>query len=155
VTPTTAVQLRDHRPHGQLVYGEPYAVDRGARGPVALFAAGSLVAYQVQIDRARRLFIFRTLLVDDRLAAAVPGVTPRVQLLAQLRSAARVRLVRQLFADLLAMGWTPSTLSDAFFLRLGAILEGRIPPYALLHALLRREPGSWRSPPSDAAVSPS
>jgi hypothetical protein len=151
----TAVQLRTNRPQGQIVYGEPYAVDRGARGPVALFAPGSLVAYQVQIDRARRLFIFRTLLVDDRLAATVPGVSPRVQLLVQLRSRARVRLVRQLFADLLALGGTPMALSDAFFLRLGATLDGRVPPYALLHALLRREPVSRRSAPSDAGASPS
>ncbi|MCL2450831.1 MAG: hypothetical protein FWD17_17955 [Polyangiaceae bacterium] len=135
----TAVQLRGPLPSPELAYGDPAAVRSGSRGPVALFVPGSLVAYELGVSRRRRLFVFRTLVADDRLAATVPGVHGRVRLLLHLRTRARIARLRSVFAELLAVGQSPLALSDAFFVRVGAVLEGRRGPQRSLSALLRRE----------------
>ena len=100
----TAVQLRTiaafDLPRCDLVYGSPLRFLAGDRGPVALLAPGELVAYRLSGRRLTRLFVFRTLDIDDRLAAFVPGVRPRVRLLIAVRSAKRVRLARGLFLSL-------------------------------------------------------
>ena len=43
------------------------------------------------LRRRPRLFVFRTLTVDDRLAATLPGVRPPVKLLLELRTKGRIR----------------------------------------------------------------
>jgi hypothetical protein len=136
----TAVQLRPisgrDLPRCDLVYGEPHEVVAGALGRIALFGPGQLVAYRLQHRRRSRLFVFRTLDVADRLAARVPGVRPSVQLLLELRSSGRVRLVRKLFVYVAKMGRDPARLPDALYARVGAALGGRLPPHKVLLCLL-------------------
>jgi hypothetical protein len=136
----TAVQLRtlagDERPRAELLLGTPCDVGEGRIGPVARFDSGEVVAYQVRSRRRRRLFVFRALEVDDALAVAVPGVRPRVQLLMELHTEGRIRLVRSLFAYLTRTGWDPSALPDAFYTRVGAMLGGRLPGHKILPSLL-------------------
>jgi hypothetical protein len=67
----------------------------------------------------------------------VPGVRPHVQLLLQLRTAGRIRLVRSLFAYLTRTGRDPSALPDVFYIRVGAMLGGRLPGHKVLLHLLR------------------
>ncbi len=138
----TAVQLRPMTaidlPRCELVYGEPHEIHAGRLGPIALFAAGQLVAYRLGSRRRTRLFVFRALNVDDPLAVAVPGVRPRVQLLLELRSAGRVRLAQDLFAYLRRTGREPDRVPDAFFLRTGLALSGRLARHKILPSLLGR-----------------
>jgi hypothetical protein len=136
----TAVQLRERPPCPELAYGDPSALRQSSHGPVALFAPGALVAYELPVARRRRLFVFRTLPTGDRRAAKVPGVRPPVRLLLHLRAPSRIERLRSVFAQLVAIGWTPSVLSDAFFVRVGAAFEGRLPPQPFLSTLLRHEP---------------
>ena len=135
----TAVQLRESRPSGQLVYGAPALVTAGPRGPAALFVPGALVVYRVESAQRRSRFVFQTLRADDRLAAAVPGVRPHVQLLLQLHTVGAARRVLRLLADLLAGGWAVDELPDVFWHRVAAAVGGRLPPHATLVSLLRRE----------------
>jgi hypothetical protein len=134
----TAVQLRSdaHGPRCKLLCGSPVTTVVGSRGPVALFAPGTLVAYALRTHRSARLFVFRTLSTRDRLAASLPGVSPEVWLLLNVKSVARVRLARRLFAYLLEQRIDPALLADAFYIRLGAALEGRIPKHTHLESLL-------------------
>jgi hypothetical protein len=149
----TAVQLRTlaggERPRAELLLGIPCDLDEGALGPVARFESGKVVAYQVRSRRRRRLFVFRTLDVDDSLAVALPGVRPRVQLLMELHTEGRIRLVRSLFAYLTRTGWDPSALPDAFYTRVGAMLGGRLPGHKILPLLL----SAYRPKPKRARAS--
>lgn len=137
----TAVQLRtlagDERPRAELLFGTPCDLGEGTLGPVARFESGQVIAYQIRSRRRRRLFVFRTLEVDDAFAVAVPGVRPRVQLLMQLGTAGRIRLARSLFSYLLRTGRDPSALPDIFYTRVGALLGGRLPAHKVLLHLLR------------------
>jgi hypothetical protein len=137
----TAVQLRprtgdDEGPRTEVLGGTPSCMRLGALGPVALFESGEIVAYLLRCRRRVRVFVFRTLDVDDRLAATVPGVSPRVQLLLELRTAGRIRIARGLFAYLSRTGRDPSALPDAFYVRVGAVLGGRLPGHKVLRSLL-------------------
>jgi hypothetical protein len=138
----TSVQLRRNGsanlPRSDLLGGTPSAIVTGCLGPVALFDACQLVAYRIRYRRRTRLFVFRTLEVDDHLAARVPGVQPRVQLLLNLHTSGRGRLVCGLFAYLARMHRHPSSLPDAFYLRVGAALGGRLPEHKILVSLLLR-----------------
>ena len=147
----TAVQLRvaagEHRPRTELLFGTPCDLGEGTLGPVACFRSGQVVAYLMRSRRRHRLFVFRTLDVDDALAATVPGVRPRVRLLLELRTAGRIRLARGLFGYLVRTGRDPSALPDAFYLRVGAVLGGRLPAHKILLSLLSppRAPKSLRT----------
>jgi hypothetical protein len=134
----TAVQLRQAGDvlRSDLLYGTPRVMVTGTLGPVALFFAGELVAYRIRYRHRTRLFVFRTLEVDDRCAARIPGVRPRVQLLFDVHTVARVRLVRGLFAYLTKTGRDPARLPDGFYLRVGVALAGRLPQHKILLSLL-------------------
>ena len=136
----TAVQVRhpagDDYPRAELLSGCPCAVVRSPRGPVALFGPEEIVAYRIRYRRRARVFVFRTLDVDDPLAASLPGVRPRVRLLLELGTAGRTRIVRGLLACLVRINRDPSTLPDAFYVRVGVVLGGRVPPHQSLLSLL-------------------
>ena len=135
----TAVQLRSGGAmQCELVCGEPGFIAAGARGPVALFAPDEVVAYLVCSRERPTLFVFRTLAVDDKWAASVPGVHPRVRLLVHVRSVTRVRAMRRLFGSLARRALAPSALSDGFYVRISHAVGGRT-DQARLRALLRRE----------------
>jgi hypothetical protein len=152
----TAVQLRtlagEERPRAELLFGTPCDLSEGTLGRVARFESGDVVAYLIRSRRRRRLFVFRTLDVDDPFAVAVPGVRPRVQLLMQLGTAGRIRLARSLFAYLLRTGRNPSALPDTFYVRVGAALGGRLPGHKILRLLLS---SSHRTAPPAFFPSPS
>jgi len=134
----TAVQLRQpgrDAPRCELVYGTPYAQVTGKLGAVALFSSDQLVAYRIHYRRKTRLFVFKTLEVDDHLAARLPGVSPRVRLLFDVRTPGRARLVRGLFAYL-ARAHDPSVLPDSFYVRVGVVLGGHLPAHKILLSLL-------------------
>jgi hypothetical protein len=133
----TAVQLR---PAGdllrsELLFGAPQRTVAGQLGPVALFCGGELVAYRIRHHRRTRLFVFRTLAVDDGLATSLPGVHPRVRLLFDVRTVARVHIVRCLFSYLVKSRRDP-LVPDAVYLRLGVVLAGRLPKHKILLSLL-------------------
>jgi hypothetical protein len=135
----TAVQLRSGSVvRCELVYGDPASTASGALGPVALFGPDEVVAYAIQTSSGRRLFVFRTLAVDDSWAARVPGVHPRVRLLVHSRSAMRVRAMQRLLGYIAKRALCPSHLSDAFYVRVSHALGGRT-DQARLRLLLRRE----------------
>jgi hypothetical protein len=132
----TAVQLRPSGPgRASLAYGTPREERRGRLGPIAIFGPGALVAYELKSLRRTRLFVFRTLIADDRLAAAVPGVRPRVQLLLDVHSPGCVRLARVLLAHV-RRHRLEDALSDGFFARAGVALRGRLPSHEVLLRLL-------------------
>ena len=135
----TAVQLRPAHcdlPRCDLLHGTPREILTSSLGSVALFASGELVAYLVRSRRRTCLFVFRTLDVDDPLAATVSGVRPRVRLLLELRSAGRTRPVRRLFAYLARTQRDPASLPDGFYLRVGVALGGRLPAHKILRSIL-------------------
>ena len=127
----TAVQLRrtGAEVRSGLLYGTPRETVAGTLGPVALFSSGELVAYGIRHHRRTRVFVFRTLDVDDRLAASLPGVCPRVRLLLEVRTAGRARLVRGLLAYLVRTRHDPCRLPDGFYVRVGVALAGRLPAH--------------------------
>jgi hypothetical protein len=155
----TAVQLRHPaggiRPRAELLSGTPCAILSTALGPVALFGPGEVVAYRIQYRRRARVFAFRTLDVDDPLAASVPGVRPHVELLLELGTRGRTRLVRGLFAYLAKDAHDPSRLPDAFYVRVGFALGGRRPPHKILVSLLKQSTSAAaRDIDRDVGVSP-
>jgi hypothetical protein len=123
----------------ELLFGAPQWTVAGKLGPVALFCGEELVAYRIRHGRRTRLFVFRTLAADDRLATSLPGVHPRVRLLFDVRTAARVRLVRPLFSYLVQNGRDPGDLPDGFYVRVGVVLGGRLPTHKILRSLLSSE----------------
>lgn len=137
----TAVQLRPphgpDRPRTRLLHGTHASILWVKLGPVVLFEPGELVAYELRFRRRTRLFVFRTLEVDDPLAATVPGVRPRVRLLFQLATLRRMQRARGLFAYLERTGRDASALSDDFYVRVGAVLGGRLPGQKVVLSLLR------------------
>jgi hypothetical protein len=135
----TAVQLRaGGAVQCELACGTPSSSAAGALGPVALFGPDEVVAYVIRTPSGRRLFLFRTLAVDDKWAARLPGVHPHVRLLVHVRSAMRVRAMRRLLGYIAKRAVCPSHLSDAFYVRVSHALGGRT-DQARLRLLLRRE----------------
>jgi hypothetical protein len=137
----TAVQLRPASARGPgprcgLLHGAPQSIVAGRLGPVALFGSGQVVAYVIHSRRRPRLYVFRTLDVDNPLAVLVPGVRPRVQLLLELGSAGRVRRARRLFVHLVQQTRDLADLPDVFYLRVGTLLAGRRPRHKTLLSLV-------------------
>ena len=149
----TAVQIRRRtrdggEPRTRILCGLPCDDAMGALGPVFLFESGEIVAYLLRRRRRLRLFVFRTLDVDDRLAATVPGVFPRVRLLMDLHTLLRIRRARDLFAYLERTRRDPSALTDDFYIRVGVALAGRLKEPRILRSFLsppRVPSDSWTS----------
>jgi hypothetical protein len=110
----------------------------GVLGPIAVFGPDEVVGYLVRSSAGRRLFVFRTLAVDDTWAARVPGVYPRVRLLVLVRTTMRVRAVTRLFGYLAKRAVEASSLSDGFYVRVSVLVGGRADA-ARLRALAREE----------------
>ena len=123
----------------ELLHGAPLRIVDGKLGAIALFGPDEIVAYVRRAPAMQTLVVFRTLAVDDALAASVPGVFPRVRLLMHLRSATRVRAALRLFAYARKRGIDASGLRDAFFVRLSIALGGRRVAQVHLRELLRKE----------------
>ena len=139
----TAVQLRSPTcplPHCEVLYGVPTRLEPGSRGAVGIFQPAELVAYVVTTNsRRRRLFLFRTIAAHDPTAAEVPGVHPHVALLLELKTRARIEKLRRLLSYLEKRGIAPSSMSDAFFLRVSHVLAGRLTARQAVRSLLRHE----------------
>ena len=139
----TAVQLRlppSPPPQCELVHGTPSFLRSGARGPVAVFQAHQLVACIVTTSvRRRRLFLFRTIARPDRSATELPGVRPCVNLLLELRTLARIEKLRRLLGFLEKRGLEPSSMSDAFYIRVSHVLGGHLTAPKIVLSLLRHE----------------
>lgn len=137
---TTAVQLGEAGGvAGSLLCGTPLRTTPGARGPIARFPPGRIVAYLLELDGRPRVWVFRTLAGPAPLSAHIPGVHPHVSLLLEVRTWGRAERVRQLFAYLAREGLNPDALSDAFYLRAGYVLAGRLTAKNVLLSLLRHE----------------
>lgn len=101
----------------------------------ACFTMGQIVA--LEFSSLPRVYVFRTVLSGT---ATLPGVTPAVELLIEARSSGRAELLRRLFRFLARRQLDPSSLSDEFYLRVGAVLAGKLRPNAtVLSTLLERE----------------
>jgi hypothetical protein len=136
----TVVQLRsDPSLSCELVLGTPDGFVEGARGPIAVFGPEQIVGYVLASPTSSALVVFRTLAIDDKFAASVPGVFPRVRLLVLVRSAGRVRAAKRFFAYVRKRGIDASLLGDAFYLRANSALGGRRVHQTQLRGLLRRE----------------
>jgi hypothetical protein len=105
-------------------------------GRVALFGPGEIVGYRIRHERRTRLFVFRTLAGDEPIATELPGVRPRVRLLVALHSAGRALLAKRLFDHLKRIELDAARLPDGFYVRVGIILSGRLPPRKILLSLL-------------------
>jgi hypothetical protein len=139
---STAVQLRDDSEVcARIVYGGgATTVIDGKLGPICLVPPAHLVAYLVETEIATRLFLFRTRAKPEDPATAVPGVHPFVNLLLETRTRTAARRACNLLRQLPTTGHEPAELSDAFWLRLGGLLTGRLPARAAsVPSLLARE----------------
>jgi hypothetical protein len=139
----TVVQTvrRAHSPPlSEIVHGTPDEVLGGSQGPISIFGPGQVVAFRLTTGFGQRLFVFRTLAADDPLEAQIPGVYPQTRILFSVTSADRVRRVRGLFRHLVRHGpSSPSAIGDDFYVRVGAVLGGRLPSAKILPSLLARD----------------
>lgn len=126
----------------QLVFGEPSEVRPGDRHREAVIPAGRLVAYLVERNPARALFVFRTSRAVDGMMATIAGVSPGVDLLLTASTARAVRKVMNALRFLRRqLGAGVDELSDLFWLRFADFVSGRRSTHVLSHVadLLRAE----------------
>lgn len=119
--------------HGIALEREPHH-----RGMVAVVPPGEVVFYCLR-TRVHRAFVFRTLGAPEALASEVPGVSPAVRLLVQTQTLGRLARLEELMRYLARSGRHPSTLSDAFYSRLNAVVGGRVPSSARVRSLVDHE----------------
>jgi len=86
-----------------------------------------------------RVFVFRTLQHDEPLSSELPGISPRARLLLQTGTVGRARRLEELLVYLNRQGRLPTALSDGFYVRLHALLSGRLPRAKILRRLLEQE----------------
>jgi hypothetical protein len=121
-----------------LLLGTAVATRPHPRGQVALLAPGELALYFVRASRARA-FLFRTLAAPEPITTLVPGVSEPVRLLVETASLDRSSKLARALRYLRAKGRNPSALSDDFYLRIHALLDGKLPRHKILHHLLADE----------------
>lgn len=122
----------------RILYGNAVEQRPHPRGAVALVPPGEIVVYSFRAKKPRT-FAFRTLASPDIVTSTVVGVSPGVRLLVHAQSAGRLRRLEELLGYLQRLGLAPSSLSDLFYLRLHAVLSGRLPRGKLLGSLLADE----------------
>jgi hypothetical protein len=120
--------------HGTVVDRRPHP-----RGVVLVVAPGEVVFYGLR-TRVHRAFVFRTLATSEDFASEVPGVSPPVRLLLQTQTLGRWARLEELVRHLARSGRNPSSLSDAFYSRLNAVLGRKLPSSGrVIRALLDHE----------------
>ncbi|TQF13422.1 hypothetical protein FJV41_23825 [Myxococcus llanfairpwllgwyngyllgogerychwyrndrobwllllantysiliogogogochensis] len=136
----TAIQLREEATLScSLFYGAPYSQRRGHHGPIALFGANAIVGYLVVQKHRPRCWVLRTWTVGaEGELLHIPGVYPDVTKLIEVNTWGRVDRLRSLFEYLKREGVTVEQLPDSFFLRVAAVLGGRLPSAKVLPSLLSR-----------------
>lgn len=123
----------------RLLHGTVVERHSHPRGAVLGLPPGQIAVYCVRAVKCRA-FLFRTLATPEPLSSELPGVTPRVRLLLQTQTLGRLARLEELFRYLARSGQQPSSLSDTFYLRLNAILAGKLPSSGkVLRSLLDRE----------------
>ena len=131
---TTSAALSSRLIHGAVAEHRVHS-----RGTVLVMPPGQIAFYGVWTVKCRT-FVFRTLAAPEQLASEVPGVSPDVRLLLETHSRGRLARLQQLLRYLARKGLPPSSLSDAFYLRLHAILSGKLPaPSKVIRSLLDQE----------------
>lgn len=128
--------------HGSSIDRRPHP-----RGVILVLPPGQIALYCLRTVKYR-CFLFRTLAAPELLSSEVPGVSPRVRLLLETQTLGRLARLRELLRYLARTGLEPSSLSDAFYLRLNALLNGRLPKGKALRSLLAQEDSSSQNPGS-------
>jgi hypothetical protein len=124
-----------------LLYGETIATRAHPSGRLAFLGPGELVLYFVRASLPRA-FLFRTLVVGEPLSTAVPGVFAPVRLLAVTATLDRSSKLARMLRYVHTTGRVASALSDDFYLRIHALLDGRLPKHKVLDHLLSDEDAS-------------
>ena len=113
------VAVFDHGPrlHSAILYGVPARDEVVADGRLARFHAQALVLYAFVTQRVQ------TFLFHGLGSVRVPGVTPAVNLVAHALGATESRRLETSIRWLVTHGQVPEAVSDARWLRLGAVLN--------------------------------
>jgi hypothetical protein len=128
----------------RLLHGPVISAQRCAVGHVVMIPADEVVFYALQA-RHLRCFVFRTLRAPEPFSSTVPAVSHPVRLLLHTSTRGRLQKLEALLGYLKRVGRSPSSLSDAFYLRLHALLAGRLPRPKVLRSLLDSEEGDGPS----------
>lgn len=122
--------------HGSVIDRRPHS-----RGTLLLLPPDAIAFYCLRSTRCRT-FVFRTLAAPEPLCTELPGVEPAVRLLLDVDTRGRLTRMEELLRFLQRKGVAPSKLSDRFYLRLHAILRGKLPRSGkVLRSLLDDEAG--------------
>jgi hypothetical protein len=140
MTPTTSVLTTSSRAvSSQLIHGVVIERHSHPRGSVLVLPPGQIAVYCLRAVKCRS-FVFRTLGRPEPLATEIPGVSPCVRLLMQMHTLGRLARLEELLRYLAKTRQQPSSLSDTFYLRLHAILSGKLPSSGkVLRSLLDQE----------------
>lgn len=117
ITTSAAVSSR-------LLHGAVVDRQRHPRGTLLVLPPAEVAVYCVRAVELRT-FIFRTIEAPEALSSELPGVSRSVRLLVQTRKRGRSARVEQLLVYLKRNGVQPAALSDSFYLRLNAVINGR------------------------------
>lgn len=133
----TAVQERaDRRCWAKVAFGVPLERHRSARGPIALFTPGTVVAYRVRQARFSGGWVFRTASSPEG-RTAIPGVSPAPHMLIGLCPTKLIVRAVLLLKELEARG-VLDELSDTTYLRAATALgRSHLGINQLADALLR------------------
>jgi hypothetical protein len=136
---STLVLLTNSAPvSSALIHGAAIERRQHPRGAVLVLPPGQIALYCLRTVKCRA-FLFRTLAHPELISSEVPGVSPRVRLLLQTQTLGRLARLQELFRYLATEDLQPSFLSDRFYLRLNAILCGKLPKAKILRSLLAEE----------------
>lgn len=122
---TTAVQLRqDSRFYCKVLVGNPIKVQRNAKGDVAIFPQGEIVAYFIAWERKRHLYVFRC--AGEMGQQEVIGVLPAVDVLIDAGTRTRVTRLRDIITYLEREKISLSGLSEGWYARVQALIENKV-----------------------------
>lgn len=129
--------------NSKVLFG-PQASSRNEAGePIACVQPGTIVVYCIATTRPHT-FVFRT--GPASLRISLFGVSQPVTLLIETRTSGRHAKLGELFAFLERRSILASTLPDSLYLRLGALLNGRLPRMKVLQHLVTRSIATRHNP---------